>query len=407
MKKTTTFLLLLCIILISGAACGNSTPKHEGYIVDKNNLFGIVEPLWEKGNPNSEGNFQVKGFNLEKTVKLMGALGAKSYRMWFPTSIFTQSVTDYYKDALSLFEEEGFNQIIGIAVIFPAISEFTPDSGNSVPKRSDSFYGKWLNEVSTLWERLAATFPEIKYWELGNEFNMSAFMHPNGFIPTDGNLLGSGQGGFSKAELVKLNLDYMYYASAGVKKANPDAVTIMPGYSNGGSMTSREVEYFISDIYTEMKTGEYPFGEVKSKNSDDYFMCLGWHPYVLEGRLDEDWLVKNNDIYKVAEKNGDKGKKVFFTEFGFTDFGDEGMEDTQIGFMDTALKYAKEDMPYLEGFYAFRLYECAFAEVWGGLGEVHFGYFKEPDGEKGFSPKKKAFALQEIYGGTGDLRMFE
>ena len=48
-----------------------------------------------------------------------------------------------------------------------------------------------------------------------------------------------------------------------------------------------------------------------------------------------------------------------------------------------------------------------YAATWGGREQTYFGFFREPTGDKGFSPKDKAYKLQEIYGGTGDLAKYE
>ncbi|GHU99012.1 hypothetical protein FACS1894211_03700 [Clostridia bacterium] len=396
------------------AGCAKK-PKHAGFTVDKSNLFGIDEPLWEKGSPDaSNNNFQVKGFDLDKTVGLIEALGAKSFRLRFPREMVTNpSATDgdmiaYFTEAAAKLRAAGVKQIIGTSMIFPAYTDFRPDSAYSAPHVDDPAYGPWLDAVTTLWKKLAALFPDITYWEMGNEFNMNTFYHPNGYVPPIGNVLGEGANGFTQSELAAQCVNYMYYASKGIRAGNPSAVTVMPGLSCGpGGMGSRAVEYFIGDMYGLIKSGSYPYGADKSTDCDDYFMCLNWHPYVLNGDLDASWLKYNNDVYAVAKKNGDDGKKVFFTEFGFTDMGDSGVEERQIGFMNQAFKYAKDDMPYVESICAFRLYECEFAANWGGTGETYFGYFKEPSNGKGFSPKAKAFALQTLYGGSGDLRRYE
>ena len=393
----------------------NPEPPENPYAaVDKSNLYGIVEPLWEKGNPDaSNNNFQVEGFDLDKTVNLIGALGAKSFRMMFTNGIVTNPSTmdtdlvDYFQGAITKLEAAGIKQIIGMAMIFPAYTDFKPDSAYSAPHADDSNYGEWLNAVSTLWKKLASTFPKITYWEMGNEFNSNTFFHPNGYIAPAGTL-DEGINGFTKDELTEQCVNYMYYASQGIKAGNPNAFTVMPGLTCGaGGMGSRAVEYFIEDMYGLIKSGDYPYGDTKSKNSDDYFMCLNWHPYITSGDLDPNWLTYNNDVYAVVKANGDDGKKVFFTELGFSDLGDTGVEQRQIGFMNLAFQYAENDMPYLESIGAFRLYECQFAATWGGLGQINYGYFKEPANGVGFTPKAKAYALQKIYGGTGDLTMYQ
>jgi hypothetical protein len=53
----------------------------------------------------------------------------------------------------------------------------------------------------------------------------------------------------------------------------------------------------------------------------------------------------------------------------------------------------------------FRLYEDTPLAQWGGVNEIYYGMFKEP--QNGFKAKAKAFAMQQICGGSGDLRRFE
>ena len=177
----------------------------------------------------------------------------------------------------------------------------------------------------------------------------------------------------------------------------------MPGLAplNGSFLA---VQYFLEDIYTYIKSGNAPYGETKSQNPDDYFDYIGWHPY---GDADESWLEANNKIYQVAIDNGDEGKPVVFTEFGYTDAGIPYKEETQIGYIKQAFEYMKNDMKYVETCCEFRLSTCSFAQSWGGVGEVYFGCIAEASGIKGLSPRAKAYAIQEIFGGIGDLTKYE
>ena len=63
------------------------------------------------------------------------------------------------------------------------------------------------------------------------------------------------------------------------------------------------------------------------------------------------------------------------------------------------------ELPFVEMLIYFRLYEDTPLEAWGGPSEIYFGMFKEP--QNGLKAKAKAFAMQEICGGSGDLRRYE
>ena len=109
--------------------------------------------------------------------------------------------------------------------------------------------------------------------------------------------LTEGTGGFTDEEQYTVVTDYMYYASKGIKKGNPNAKCVAPGIAPIG-LSALVVKNFYEDIYTYIESGNAPYGEVKSTNPDDYFDYLCWHPYTLQ--IDEAWLQANNEIYQVA-----------------------------------------------------------------------------------------------------------
>lgn len=390
-------------VVLSGAVlcgCGDKKTVNPYAHIDKTYLNGIDEPI-------AGGDVQVNGFDLNTTVDLMQMLGCKTMRFRVPASFlvtpeqYDADMYAYLQSAEKKLTDAGIAPM-GQCSVFPAYTGFKPDSANSAPYPTDAHYGAWLQGVSELWEKLASLFPDIRYWEMGNEFNAATFFHPNGYIPSTGSLL-EGTGGFDSVTKTQVVVDYMYYAARGIHRGNANAQAVMPGLGplNGALLT---VENFLAAVYDRIKSGDAPYGDVKSTDPDDYFEVLCWHPYA--NKVDESWLKSNDAIYKVAIDNGDEGKKVFFSEFGFSDAGDADKEELQTEYMEKAYAYCVNDMPYVERLFAFRLYECAYAEVWGGIGEVHFGYFKEPNATRGFTPKAKATALQKLYGGTGDLNKY-
>ena len=183
-------------------------------------------------------------------------------------------------------------------------------------------------------------------------------------------------------------------AAKGIKAANPKNIAIMPGLSPT-QLNMKNVEYFVEDVYARIKSGEAPYGNTKSKDPDDYFGALCWHPYAKS--IDESWLQSQKDVYNIVIENGDEGKKVIFSELGFSDNGETAR----------VFEYCENELPFVESVLSFRLYECEYAATWGGSQESHFGFFREPTGDKGFSPKAKAYKLQQIYGGSGDLAKYE
>lgn len=403
------------VIFAVGAGCGKepSSIKDDPYKnVNKSLLYGIDEPLTEGYNISlgTAETSQVNGFSLETTVGLVSALGASSMRFRLPDDFliepgnYDEEEYKYLKKAANDLKTAGVTNLVGQACVIPKYSDFRiTTSGNTAPRPSEDGYLSYMYALEEMWEAIAGLFPEITKWEVGNEYNSNVFLHPNGYKSVAGSL-SEGSGGFTDDEHVKVVTDYVYYASRGLKKGNPNAKCVLPGLAPLNNSLAT-VEYFLSDMYAYIKSGDAPSGDVKSVDTDDYFDYLCWHPYT--NKVDETWLKENNKIYQVAIDNGDEGKPVIFSEFGFSDIGNDERQEVQCEYIERAFGYMANDMPYLETCMEFRLFNCAYAEVWGGIGETYFGAFKEPENGVGFSPRKKAYTLQKIYGGKGDLKKYE
>ena len=67
-----------------------------------------------------------------------------------------------------------------------------------------------------------------------------------------------------------------------------------------------------------------------------------------------------------------------------------------------------EEMHYVHACHFFRLYGCTVDYSWNGFTVLYYGMFFEADERlgRGFYPRKKAYVIQEIYGGTGDLMQY-
>ena len=70
------------------SACGGGE-KDPYADIDKSLLYGMDEPLYEKG-ASSTSLTQVRGFDLDTTVDFVAMLGAKSFRFRMPNG-FIQS----------------------------------------------------------------------------------------------------------------------------------------------------------------------------------------------------------------------------------------------------------------------------------------------------------------------------
>lgn len=333
------------------------------------------------------------GIDYQATIKLMDSLGVERWRNWMHTrwllnSPSTLNLTRALQMKSYIAEAESY----GIEVIgmnhnwFNGISD-----ASAVPARDltpNSVYMQFLQNWATSWHTLVSYFSEITYWEIGNEWDNDVFLHPMNY--------NNGTHVYTADQKAGIALDMMYYASQAIHNANPGAITIMGGISTvDGFEAMRD---FLELMYQKIDSGLWP-----SADPDDYFEILAWHPY-LHAEPDAEWVAENDLTYDIAVQHGDSGKKVFLTEFGFSDWGDPDL-DIQTGeWIEQAYELAHSEMDYVETMFLFRLMDETQSN-WGGDIEKHFGLFTEP--VNGFHAKARAYHYQNFAGGTGNLTEFD
>lgn len=102
-----------------------------------------------------------------------------------------------------------------------------------MPKRDltpGSLYMRSLEMLEQSWHTMAALFPEVSIWEVGNEWNLNAFLHPDGFLDTD------MTNPFTADEKIDIAVDMMYFSARGVRRGNPAAkvTSFSPALSTPG-----------------------------------------------------------------------------------------------------------------------------------------------------------------------------
>ena len=374
-----------------------------------------------------EEDTHVKG---EEYLDLVAALGCRAFRSWM-------HITDVLKGPLTPDENmvEKHKRILkraaelDIEVLGMSHEWFMPEGciqkmGHAAPKRDlteGSLYMQMLKMLEDSWCTMASTFPEVAIWEIGNEWNLNAFLHPDGFLGTDMSRP------FTADEKLDIAIDLMYFSRRGVKKGNPKALVTSFSLALSTEWLGGDLpDYFppmygiawtLDRIYSKIKSGRF-----WSDDPDDYFDLVSWHPYQMstnQHEKDKDlfihinepdllWKDYNDAAYRVMCRYGDGDKKVLLTETGFTDCGDPVREELQASYTKSINRMAAE-MPYVRTIYNFRLLtDYAMLEragiednQIGGVAEVYFGFFDEP--KKGCRPRKKALALQKLTGSTADL----
>lgn len=395
MKINKLFVLLISLLLTScnGNNLSQASINHdllnygEYYKVENetaNNeyLAGMCYMEYEWNNQLNDDN----------VLLAMKNLGVKSLRMWMHFSYFMENPTtlnqekvdkmhEYLKKAIDMdFQIIGMNHYsYHHEGYFSIGKERRIDFENE-----NSKYCKWLDDYETSWYTLANEFKEITYWEIDNELDNPDFMYID----------GAKNDVLNQTEMAHISLDMLYHGSIGIHKANKANNTIMGGLvdSNGlGKGSSYNNVYtgnnkeFLEIFYDLIDSGEHG-----SIYYDDFFQIAAWHPYYYHGTADDYFVSENNKIYEIIKRREGKDKKVFLTEFGWTDLAVLDKSQNIID-LHTALK---GKMPYVESLHYFLLFDKFF--------ENNVGLFDSPL-SKDASPKSSAYAYQKVNNGSGKL----
>ena len=389
--------------------------------MSKERLFGIGEPLVQRERD--------QGIPAADYLDLVDGLGCRALRSWMH---ITEVLQDFHtpnpvevarhKKLLARAQELDM-EVTGMSHEWFLPKGCLQRTGHAMPirdLREGSLYKQALEMLEESWYTMASLFPEVAIWEVGNEWNLNAFLHPDGFLNTD------MKHPFSPGEKYDIAVDMMYFSARGIRKGNPHAkvASFSPALSTpdlGGGMPDflpvmYGAAWALDQVYQRITSGDF-----WSKNPDDYFDIVSWHPYIFTTKEvptkdlflnveepDTLWRDFNDACYRVMRKYGDGDKEAILTEAGFTDCGNREWEERYALYNQKILRYCL-DMPYVRTLHNFRLLnEKAMLErpgieqnQIGGITEAYFGLFTDP--EEGCQPRARALAIQEMTGKSADL----
>ena len=159
-----------------------------GYTCDPDTYFyGICEEF--------EGSLD-KGADPMTTIDLIDRLGAKSMRIWMHHKRLLQRKgdtdelewkEDVFRRYRKYVEELTKRKIRIVAMnhnyVFPKSFTGTPNSVPEMPEPGTQAYLDEMNMIARAYEMMAKEFPEIEYWECGNEVNMNYISQSRDFPP--------------------------------------------------------------------------------------------------------------------------------------------------------------------------------------------------------------------------------
>ncbi len=397
LTRTLSIFGLLATSLVSLGSCGNKGSYDYTY------FYGLCET---SGDLNDGVDYAITNDWIGDRVN---ALGCKSMRLWVSiNALFTVTEDNdlklnnhYYtilKDHVDkLYRDgKGVTNFLAMYTTFLFPYGYAPTTLYCVPDPTNEHeeYEIFLNLMEKGSQMFAELFPMIKYFEPGNEPDLkaSSCIHKNGY---GYGLTERENAAFLYTDDEKANIvcDICYYTRRGIKKASKD---------NKCSMISLclldRSPHFLELIYQGIESQTLPYGTEKSDTDpDNYFDILNWHPYpgVTTGNPDPnkgDWVGYQKEIYQVAIDHGDGDKPVYYSELGWTDNGVNTTKADNSKYLIDALKLIKENLPFVEAVFVFRLTNLVHQNV--SVGENNFGLFYNPDDpDKNLAGQPKQIAI--------------
>lgn len=379
-----------------------------GVVRDEKFLLGLCEGM-------SEVNIEVENTLTSDYVSdVAGILGVKSYRLWMHFDkllvrdggsnkvLLKADNIEKMHAFIDKLKAQGVERFICMTsnYLHPYGYEATTNNVIPDPLTEADAYLAFLQLLGECFRVLAEEFPEIDYFEPTNEPDIANGQN----ICKNGYIWGGDEGEnadylFSTEDGAHIVADMSWYVTKAVKGVNEKNVVLLPalcGYSS--------TEYYLDEIYNAIEDKSLPTGEkVADLNPDHYFEILNWHPYLLgegESQMNEDWVALQKRIYAVAEAHGDGGKKVWFTEMGFTDLDSSVLEEEMAENMTKFFDYVKNDLKFVETVFVFRVTELIEAPM--SDFEDNFGLFRslnDPDESKRGEPKPIVIALYQWFKG--------
>ena len=320
--------------------------------INRDNMLGFCELPTEFGGGATEPET-----TMEYVANTCKAFGAKSFRVWMHHKMvftrdansdeitFKEDVVANFHKYFRLLTEAGVTQILVMNHQFILPWDFYDQTAQCVPNPWGGEYEYYVRTLA-IYEKayimLQTEFPEITYWEVGNEFEAVQFLHKGGWKS------GSSANTYTLDEVAHITADLSWYANRGLKSVNPASVTVFPG-----SSAQTKVPLFIRTVYSKIaESKSVPTGEpFYDPDPDHYFQIMAWHPYAHKNT--DKIMNQSDEIYSIMQEYGDGDKKVWFTELGFSNSehdDDETMLEKYKYYLDEIAK-----RPYVETLFIFRI----------------------------------------------------
>ena len=404
-----TKIAMSCVLALTSMLVGFGTTGCTDTRYNRNEeyLLGVCEKFYAYNNSMEQC------LTIEYVSDVSETMGFRTYRLGLSYAllftvneqnepVFREEKKQIAHDIIDSLKSHGVERICVITDTHLQPYDYHANTDWAVPDplTEPEYYQQFLQLYEKASAMIAEEFPEVKYFEPGNEPD-----HESGRpICKNGYTLGAGTTAnanfiYSDDDIAHIVSDICWYVSRGVKSVDPENTVVLPGLCN-----YYDTHDFLELIYEAIESRTLPTGEQYAEvDPDQYFQILSWHPY-LNGvnltEIDETWVDFQKEMYAVAQRHGDDGKLVWFTETGFTDRGNEETEQLTAQRLIRELEYIKNELPFVETACIFRITDLASAPV--SDAENHFGIFRsrdDPDPDRAGEPKPIALALYRYMNG--------
>lgn len=365
MKKIFNILFVSILVLSLSflTVCTKPTTETNDFDFDDKYFVGLQEHYYEirQMEPSVTYDFvaaTMKAMDL-KVFRLNVTMNNLFYVDINDTVKFNQSTKEQMRIIVDSLVAAGVERIVYAtdSFIYPYGYKTTHTICVPNPYTEKDAYLRWLKVNSIGYGMMAKEFPEINFFEPINEPDLPN----NEVLCKNGMIWGSKQQEFMFTPYDEANIcvDLCYYIRKEIQKVNPNNKMMTPALTS----LATAIDY-LEYMYQAIESGCHPSGDDLpcSVNPDDYFDYIDTHPYASVNTILDPLSPKENGVqlmtenyvagcklfYEVCCRHGDAEKPHWYTEAGYSDFGDPTRREI-IG-RETAkqLKMIKEELPFVE-----------------------------------------------------------
>ena len=399
MKKI--FILISIFILAFSLSSCNERSKNEKIEFDHSYFYGMCETSGDLGGGVDPG---ITNEWIKNATSAIG--GIKTFRLWISLGnlfnvdeennlSFNVKYLNGVKDYVKAVTDAGCDHLLALVTSFIYPSDYSTSTGYVVPDPNEEteYYCEFLSLQARGAKMLLDEVPEIKYFEPANEPELNSCIHKNGYV-FGGSASVNSSFYYTDDERSGIILDMCYYIREAIREDHDDRYVLIPSLCNSESTID-----FLDLIYRQIESRCFPsFTDYSVTDPDMYFDILNWHPYPTntKGEIDDEWVDYQKRMYDVAINHSDNGKEVWFTEIGWTDWGNRSdqtrIANNYINMFDKTIN----ELEFVTAVLMFRLTTLATQVASDNGSEENFGIFYNLDDPLyGGEAKEAAYAISK------------